>query len=93
MPRDRELVHIRRELPDPDPAEHLYSAWMRRLFGYVVPLAFVNYFPALYILGKADPLHAPPIVRLLSPVAAGVMVALAWVVWRLAVRHYRSSGS
>ena len=71
----------------------LYANWMRRLFGYVVTLAFVNYFPALYILDKDDPLHLPVVLRFLSPVAALGMITAASAVWRLAVRHYRSTGS
>ena len=33
----------------------IYSTWLRRFLAYIVPLAFVCYFPALYILGKPDP--------------------------------------
>ena len=31
----------------------VYSRWLRRILAFVVPLAFVNYFPALYLLGRA----------------------------------------
>jgi ABC-2 type transport system permease protein len=72
---------------------NVYAAWMRRFFGYAATLAFVNYFPTLYILEKADPLHAPRVLRFASPVAAALIGSLAWAVWRLAVRHYRSTGS
>jgi ABC-2 type transport system permease protein len=37
----------------------VYAAWFRRFLGYVVPLAFVCYFPALYLLDKPDPLGPP----------------------------------
>lgn len=71
----------------------IYSTWMRRLFGYVIPLAFVNYYPSLYLLGKADPTHAPVILHFLSPLVAAGCVFVAGTIWRTAVRHYRSTGS
>lgn len=72
---------------------NIYSGWLRRILAYVVPLGFVNYFPALYILGKEDPLGSPDILRFLSPVAALVMAVLANLAWGFGVRHYRSTGS
>jgi ABC-2 type transport system permease protein len=72
---------------------NIFGAWFRRLLGFVIPLAFVNYFPTLYVLGKPDPLHAPSVLRFLSaPVAVGC-VAVTSVVWRTAIRRYRSTGS
>jgi ABC-2 type transport system permease protein len=72
---------------------NIYAGWFRRLFAFVVPLAFVNYFPSLYILDKPDPLGMPVAFRFLSPVVAAVMMAIAWWVWGIGVRHYRSTGS
>lgn len=71
----------------------IFGPWLRRLFAYVVPLGFVNYFPALYILDKEDPTGAPAALRYLSPLVAAASVALAIAVWRAAVRRYRSTGS
>jgi len=74
---------------------NVYAGWMRRLFiyVYVIPLAFVNYFPALYVLDKTDPLGARGFVRFLGlPVAVAVLL-LARAVWGVGVRHYRSTGS
>jgi ABC-2 type transport system permease protein len=72
---------------------HIFGVWFRRFLGYVIPLAFVNYLPALYILGKADPTHAPVFLRFMSPVVAVLVCAIAGWVWRFSVRHYRSTGS
>lgn len=60
---------------------------------FVVPIAFVNWYPALYILGREDPLGLPSALQFASPVAAAVMLALTALVWRTGVRHYRSTGS
>lgn len=72
---------------------HIYGRWMLRLFGYVIPLAFVTYFPSLYILDKPDPLGAPSWFRFASPLAALASVVVARLIWRAAIRHYRSTGS
>lgn len=71
----------------------IYSAWMRRFLAYLVPMAFVCYFPALYILGKDDPLGLPQVLQFLSPVVAATAAAVAGLLWRGAVRRYRSTGS
>jgi ABC-2 type transport system permease protein len=71
----------------------IYQNGVRRFFTFIVPLAFVNYEPALYVLGRPDPLGLPGAARLLSPVAALVMAALARYGWQYGVRHYQSTGS
>ena len=71
----------------------IYPRWFRRFFTYVVPLAGITYFPALAILDRADPLGFPTWVRWLSPVAGFAFLLVALRVWKLGVRHYRSTGS
>jgi ABC-2 type transport system permease protein len=71
----------------------IYRGSVRRFFTFVVPLAFVNYEPALYLLGRPDPLGLPDAARLLSPVAALAMAGLARFGWQQGVRHYQSTGS
>ncbi|HEX3762855.1 MAG TPA: ABC-2 family transporter protein, partial [Kofleriaceae bacterium] len=71
----------------------IYRAWFRALFTYVFPIGCVVYFPGVAILGRADPLGAPPIVGWIAPLAGPVFLAACLQVWRLGVRHYRSTGS
>ena len=71
----------------------IYRGSVRRFFTFIVPLAFVNYEPALYLLGRPDPLGLPDAARVLSPVAALVMAVLARYGWQQGVRHYQSTGS
>jgi len=49
--------------------------------------------PALFLLGRPDPLGLPDAVRLLSPPAAIVMALLARYAWQQGVQHYQSTGS
>lgn len=72
---------------------HIYPEGMRRVFTYVVPAIFLNYYPALFILDKPDPFGLPGYAPFLAPVAgAGVLVA-GLLVWRAGVRAYQSTGT
>jgi ABC-2 type transport system permease protein len=71
----------------------VYADWLKRFSQFVLPLAFVSYEPALYLLGRPDPLGLPGWVRLLSPLAALALALAAAGAWSLGVRHYQSTGS
>lgn len=74
----------------------IYSGWLRRLLAFVVPMAFVSYFPALYVLGRnesSDRFGLPPAVMFASPLVAVVVCGVAMAIWRSGLRHYRSTGS
>jgi ABC-2 type transport system permease protein len=60
---------------------------------FVLPLAFVNWLPALYVLGLPYPLDLPEWVAFLSPLVAVVCCGLAGLAWRTGLRSYRSTGS
>ena len=71
----------------------VYGDGLRRIFTFVVPLAFVTYLPALYILDRADPLGLPPVLQFCSPLVAAAFFVVARGAWALGVRHYQSTGS
>jgi ABC-2 type transport system permease protein len=71
---------------------NIFDDWLRRFLAYLVPTAFVVYFPALYVLDKQDPLGLPRFFQFLSPLAAIAAAVVAGAVWRTAVRHYQSAG-
>lgn len=60
---------------------------------YVVPLAFVNWLPALYVLGREAPVGVPAWTAFASPLVAAVCCGLAGLAWRAGLRSYRSTGS
>lgn len=74
----------------------IFGPWVRRFLVFGVPMAFVAYFPALYILGRtdeADRFGLPYGVVFVSPLVAVAACAAAGIVWRQGIRHYRSTGS
>ncbi|WP_175408550.1 ABC transporter permease [Streptomyces sp. TRM64462] len=60
---------------------------------YVVPLAFVNWVPALYVLGRDAPAGLPSWAAFLSPLVAAGVAGVAGLAWRAGLRSYRSTGS
>ncbi len=71
----------------------IYREWFRRFFTYVIPLACISYYPALALLEKADPLGSSLYFQWLSPCVGMVFLALCLQLWKIGVRHYRSTGS
>ncbi|MBO5218066.1 MAG: ABC-2 family transporter protein, partial [Clostridia bacterium] len=54
----------------------------------VIPYAMVQYYPFLYLLDRApSPLYA------LTPFLALLYLIPCLLLWRIGVRHYRSTGS
>lgn len=71
----------------------IFGPWLRRFMGFVVPTAFVAYFPACYVLGKPVPFGLPDWFAFASPLVAALVLGGSVVVWRTCVHRYRSTGS
>jgi ABC-2 type transport system permease protein len=71
----------------------VYRAWFRKFFTYVVPLASVSYFPGLALLDRTDPFGSPVILHYISPFIGIAFLIIALQIWKIGVRHYRSTGS
>jgi len=66
----------------------VYGEGVLRFFIYVVPLALVQYYPLLYLLGRSNhPIH------MLSPLAGFVFLLPCYGVWRIGLARYTSTGS
>ena len=72
---------------------HIYPDPLRRFFTFVIPAAFLNYYPALYILGLPDPTGMPPWVAFLAPIAGLFLLSAALAFWRFGINHYQSTGT
>lgn len=71
----------------------VYNGLFRGLFAFGLGFAFVAYYPALTLLGRADPVGLPAWLGWSGPLVAGIAVAAAAVMWRFGIRHYRGTGS
>ena len=72
---------------------HIYPNWLRRIFTYVIPAAFLNYYPALYFLDKPDPFNLPSAASFIAPLAGFIFIVIATVFWRFGIQHYQSTGT
>lgn len=65
----------------------IYPAVLKGIFGYLIPYAFVSYYPAGYLLGK-DKMAAGAACM---PFVCAGMLAAAYGTFRLGLRRYESS--
>ena len=68
----------------------IYKKPIRLIFTLVIPLACTAYYPIATLLRK-EPL--PLSLGLIAPLAGALFLYLAYLLWRLGVRHYSSTGS
>ncbi len=66
----------------------IYGSAILKVFTYIVPLACVQYYPLLYILG-----HKSNIGLALTPLYTIVFLGFSILVWKIGVRNYKSTGS
>ncbi|HEV2072705.1 MAG TPA: ABC-2 family transporter protein [Thermomicrobiales bacterium] len=67
----------------------IYNMVIKGLVTIVVPYAFISYFPALLLLGKATPWRW---LGLATPLATAVVVAFAAWLWSKALNRYQGVG-
>lgn len=69
----------------------IFGSWFRVVVTGLIPVAFMNYYPALILLDKVNQ-NVGWWVGYLSPVVALLLVGMTAVVWHFALRRYSSSG-
>jgi ABC-2 type transport system permease protein len=69
----------------------IFGLWFRVVVTGLIPVAFMNYYPALILLNKIDPGSAGWL-GYLSPVVALLLVGITAGVWHLALKRYSSAG-
>jgi ABC-2 type transport system permease protein len=72
----------------------IYTRGVRVFLTLVVPFAFMNYFPATYLLHKTDgALALSPQIGLLTPLVGIVWFGAAYLFWRVGLNRYQGTGS
>ena len=67
---------------------NIYHEWVRKFFTYILPLAFVNYYPLLYVIGRNENK-----LYMFTPLIALLFVIPCYFVWRIGLKRYKSIGS
>lgn len=71
----------------------MYGRWFQVFVTCMLPVAFINYYPAKFLLGKistGDPLY---FLSFLAPVVGLALLGIAALVWKSGLRRYNSTGS
>ena len=68
----------------------IYKKYVLRFFTYVVPLAFVNYYPFLYLIDRNN---GNNLFYILSPFIAMSFSIPSYIFWKFGLAHYKSIGS
>lgn len=63
------------------------------MFTWVVPVAFIAWVPVAVILGRTEGLGVSGTMAWLAPAVGAVFFGLGYLVWRLMLRWYGSTGS
>lgn len=66
----------------------IYGDGILKFLTFCVPLALFQYYPLLFLLGKSDLL-----LHKFSPLFAFLFLIPCYLIWRIGVRHYKSTGS
>jgi len=72
----------------------IYTRGVRIVLAFILPFAFMNYFPATYFLQKVETgLHLNPAIGLLTPAIGLAWLAVSYLFWQTGLRHYQGTGS
>lgn len=66
----------------------IYGKRMLQFCTFVIPYALVQYYPALYLMGRAQGMK-----YVFLPLLACLFLVPSYGLWRFGVRHYQSAGS
>jgi ABC-2 type transport system permease protein len=70
---------------------NIYPAVLRIILSFVIPVAFMNFYPALVLLGK--PSNFPLPAAVITPSVGIIAFVLSIVFWNWALSKYQSTGS
>lgn len=71
----------------------IYPKVLQILMIYIVPFAFVNFFPVQFILRKPDMELFSSIYMYISPFLGFGLYLIAYAFWRFSLKYYHSSGN
>ncbi|MCH5264258.1 MAG: ABC-2 family transporter protein [Lachnospiraceae bacterium] len=66
----------------------IYGKRMLQFCTFIIPYALVQYYPFLYLIGRTENTG-----YVFLPLAAVLFLIPGYLLWRLGVRHYKSTGS
>ncbi|HJB05383.1 MAG TPA: ABC-2 family transporter protein [Candidatus Merdibacter merdigallinarum] len=71
----------------------VYPRGIQFILTFILPFAFINFYPASLLLGKGVPSGFPAVLPYLTPLVGVVCFALSVALWNWGLKHYKSTGS
>jgi ABC-2 type transport system permease protein len=71
----------------------IYPLFLQIFLTFIVPVAFMNFYPASAVLGKEMPFSFPVHLGYLSPLAGIILFVLSVLFWNRALSKYQSTGT
>lgn len=71
----------------------IFPVFIRNFLMFVIPFAFINYFPAQYFLRKDDLNLFWNGFIYLSPLVGFILIFVIFVFWKFSLKHYSSTGT
>lgn len=66
----------------------VYQEWIQKFLTFILPIALVNYYPLLYVIGKSNNKF-----YIILPIVAMLFIIPCYGVWRIGLKRYKSIGS
>ena len=70
----------------------IYNTVIQGILTFVLPYAFISFYPAQYFLGKEATLFHPAL-QFMTPLVGAVLLGGAYLFWLKGLNSYKSSGS
>lgn len=71
----------------------IYGNVIKSIFMFVLPFAFVNYFPAMYLLDKSEIVTGEMNYIFIQPIVGVMIITLACIFWKYSLKYYKSTGN
>jgi len=86
------FVYVRFQILGQQYPIDIFGTWFRVFITGFLPIAFMNYYPLTILLDKPNALGIFG-MGFLSPIVAGILLALGAMIWRRGLAGYTSSGN
>lgn len=71
----------------------IYPKIIEFLLTFILPFAYINFYPASFLLNKGAPDGFPAVLPYLTPLVGVVCFTLSVWFWNWGLKHYKSTGS
>ncbi|HZK71625.1 MAG TPA: ABC-2 family transporter protein, partial [Clostridia bacterium] len=71
----------------------IYPLILQGMLTFVLPYAFINFYPAQYFLGKNDFSIFNPVLQFLTPIVGIVVFLFGVWFWNWSLKKYQSTGT